>query len=276
MGLNIQPDSTLSAHLAQDPARTPIGPDGRPIALPITTIPKSRRTVDGTQKKKKQKSKLTVASLPTQNARVDDLLIGEDDDSGSVMTDWEDLELLLEPDAEPQDLQETTLPDPGSSDIRATKITDPIIPFVAGTHSNIPLMPPPPYATSIATKRLQKDFRILSQMQNAHKEAGALHDLGWWLDEDHLAKTENLYAWIVELHSFPLTLPLAMDMEKRGLASVVFEMRFHASYPISPPFIRVVRPRFLPFAMGGGGHVTAGGSICMDLLTNSGWSAANR
>ena len=44
---------------------------------------------------------------------------------------------------------------------------------------------------------------------------------------------------------------------------------------MSPPFIRVVRPRFLGFQQGGGGHVTAGGALCMELLTNSGWSAVS-
>ncbi|KXJ96618.1 ubiquitin-conjugating enzyme/RWD-like protein [Microdochium bolleyi] len=49
-------------------------------------------------------------------------------------------------------------------------------------------------------------------------------------------------------------------------------MRFGRNYPHSPPFVRVVRPRFLPFMNGGGGHITAGGAMCMELLTNTGWS----
>lgn len=32
------------------------------------------------------------------------------------------------------------------------------------------------------------------------------------------------------------------------------------SYPFSPPFARIVTPRFLPFMNGGGGHITAGGA----------------
>jgi len=39
-------------------------------------------------------------------------------------------------------------------------------------------------------------------------------------------------------------------------------------YPVDPPFVRVVRPRFAFHS----GHVTIGGSICMELLTRSGWS----
>lgn len=48
------------------------------------------------------------------------------------------------------------------------------------------------------------------------------------------------------------------------------EIRFGESFPLAPPFCRVVYPRFLPFIQGGGGHVTGGGSICMDLLTPDG------
>lgn len=36
--------------------------------------------------------------------------------------------------------------------------------------------------------------------------------------------------------------------------------------------MRVIRPRFVEFAAGGGGHVTSGGAMCMELLTSSGWS----
>jgi ubiquitin-conjugating enzyme E2 Q len=59
------------------------------------------------------------------------------------------------------------------------------------------------------------------------------------------------------------------------MTSVVLEIRFGKDYPHSPPFVRVIRPRFLPFMQGGGGHVTGGGAMCMELLTNSGWSAVS-
>ncbi|KAJ9640899.1 hypothetical protein H2199_005567 [Coniosporium tulheliwenetii] len=44
---------------------------------------------------------------------------------------------------------------------------------------------------------------------------------------------------------------------------------------MAPPFVRIIRPRFLGFMQGGGGHVTAGGALCMELLTNNGWSAVS-
>jgi ubiquitin-conjugating enzyme E2 Q len=99
-----------------------------------------------------------------------------------------------------------------------------------------------------------------------------LHELGWYIDRETI---QNVYQWIVELHSFDPDLPLSKDMKTAGIQSVVLEIRFGKEYPMSPPFVRVIRPRFLPFMQGGGGHVTAGGAMCMELLTNSGWSSAS-
>lgn len=111
----------------------------------------------------------------------------------------------------------------------------------------------------------------MSQLQKAQFSA-PLHELGWYVDWESLS---NMFQWIVELHSFDPSLPLAQDMLANGITSIVLEVRFGRQYPLTPPFVRVVRPRFHPFALGGGGHVTAGGAMCMELLTGSGWSPAN-
>lgn len=146
----------------------------------------------------------------------------------------------------------------------------PMTDFVPGTldPASLHLMADPSYATSMASMQLS---RALKSALKTQKETPA-HELGWAIDERF---TENLYQWIVELHSFEDQLPLAKDMKKAGVTSVVLEIRFGKNFPISPPFIRVIRPRFLPFMSGGGGHVTAGGALCMELLTNNGWSAVN-
>ncbi|KAF1812150.1 hypothetical protein P152DRAFT_458561 [Eremomyces bilateralis CBS 781.70] len=136
---------------------------------------------------------------------------------------------------------------------------------------DLPLIVPPEYATPSASKSLMRDLRETVDLQKLTVH----HALGWTVSEDLRDDDFNLYQWIVELHSFPLALPLAHDMKKWDIQSIVLEMRFAEDYPFSPPFIRVIRPRFLPFAQGGGGHVTAGGAICMELLTQSGWSSAN-
>lgn len=116
--------------------------------------------------------------------------------------------------------------------------------------------------------RLNRELKTVLKIQ----EATPLHELGWYINAELVS---NVYQWIVELHSFESHLPLAQDMKAAGMTSVVLEIRFGKDYPHSPPFVRVIRPRFLPFMQGGGGHVTAGGAMCMELLTNSGWSAVS-
>eukprot|EP01123_Difflugia_compressa_P012163 TRINITY_DN510_c0_g1_i1.p1 TRINITY_DN510_c0_g1~~TRINITY_DN510_c0_g1_i1.p1 ORF type:complete len:414 (+),score=105.93 TRINITY_DN510_c0_g1_i1:1315-2556(+) len=83
---------------------------------------------------------------------------------------------------------------------------------------------------------------------------------------------ENLYHWLVKLRfDGQLGRDLQEAQKKFGIEAVELEMRFSESYPFKPPFVRVVRPRFQFLT----GHVTIGGSICMELLTNSGWRSTN-
>ena len=156
---------------------------------------------------------------------------------------------------------------PNSSPSKKQKTSEALTDFVPGSldQSRLPLLESPTYATSQATRRIQQDLKTILQIQ----DSTPLHELGWYINPDLIS---NVYQWIVELHSFEPTLPLAKDLKAASITSIVLEIRFGKAYPHSPPFIRVIRPRFLPFTMGGGGHVTGGGAMCMELLTNSGWS----
>ncbi|KAI8964755.1 hypothetical protein F5Y11DRAFT_69602 [Daldinia sp. FL1419] len=142
--------------------------------------------------------------------------------------------------------------------------------FRPGTldYSTLPQLAPPSYATNTAQRALAQEIRKLEKVQSTTP----LYELGWYINFE---KITNMFQWVVELHSFSPDLPLAQDMKEAGLTSIILEMHFFREFPISPPFVRVVRPRFLPFISGGGGHVTAGGAMCMELLTNTGWSPAN-
>jgi len=178
-------------------------------------------------------------------------------DSLSVTTDDEDREIFEEPNSQ-QELAIRTGP--------------PQTDFIPGSldHNQLPKLPMPSYANTATTKRLNQDLKALIDVQ----KRTPLHELGWYIDPE---KVNNLYQWIVELHSFNMfneenqVLPLVTDMKKHDVKSIVLELRFPGSYPNNPPFIRVIRPRFLPFMNGGGGHVTAGGAICHALLTTDGW-----
>ena len=114
--------------------------------------------------------------------------------------------------------------------------------FVPGEleHDGLPKLPMPEYANTTATTRLNKDFRALLKVQGSTP----LHELGWYIDP---TKFDCPYQWIIELHSFHTfeengqKIPLVADMEAAGLKSIILELRFPGSYPMSPPFVRVIK-----------------------------------
>ncbi|KAI4747080.1 hypothetical protein E4T50_02575 [Aureobasidium sp. EXF-12298] len=255
--------------LEQDPTRIPTGESAQ-IIIPALRSKTGKRKLPNTATPSPRKTKKPKKSLKNKIAsKVIDLTSDHDDetesysndselsDSCSVATDDEDRELLEEPNSQ-QELAIRTGP--------------PQTDFIPGSlnHDQLPRLPVPSYANTNATRRLNQDLKALIDVQ----KKTPLHELGWYIDPD---KVDNLYQWIVELHSFNMfneenrVLPLATDMKKHNIKSIVLELRFPGSYPNNPPFIRVVRPRFLPFMNGGGGHVTAGGAICHALLTTDGW-----
>ncbi|KAH0785344.1 Ubiquitin-conjugating enzyme family protein [Histomonas meleagridis] len=81
----------------------------------------------------------------------------------------------------------------------------------------------------------------------------------------------NLFVWTVHLFGFEKKTPIYDDIQKykkkTGRDYIEFEVSFPPNYPEVPPFVRVVRPRFLFHK----GRVTVGGSICNDLLTMESW-----
>lgn len=259
----------------QDPSYTAQGPKHFPVVIPITAISQRRRQLVKTNGSNKKTSPThgTKRTLFGRSAR------NENDDTGSVETDHEDLLALLS-DCEDENDSKIVKTEHGPSKPATGKssqlkggLHDPRSPktnFKPGTldGSSLPLLAPPSYATISATKALQRDLKTTLKVQDTQP----LHELGWYIDPDLIS---TVYQWIVELHSFDPSIPLAADLKAASLQSVVLELRFSKDYPISPPFVRVIRPRFLPFMAGGGGHVTAGGALCMELLTNTGWSAAS-
>ncbi|KAF2149274.1 hypothetical protein K461DRAFT_230997 [Myriangium duriaei CBS 260.36] len=272
---NATAETKLTNILPQDPKFTPVG-ERDPIVIPAKpttaaiTVPAKRKSPFSV---KSRASKKKVKGRGTQGEPMELGSDTEPDDNSSQMTEDEDRNMLIE-EIDLTDVSEVSPHDSGMDG-------PPVFNAFAGCrfkpgsldHKSLPIMPQPSYANSATTKRLQKDFAALLKVQ----DSTLARELGWYIDPE---KFENVYQWIVELHSFDQIdhdggkLPLAKDMEKAGIDSIVLELRFGSSYPMSPPFVRVVRPRFLGFQQGGGGHVTAGGAMCMELLTNDGWTAA--
>eukprot|EP00771_Trimastix_marina_P001492 gnl/Trimastix_PCT/2574.p1 GENE.gnl/Trimastix_PCT/2574~~gnl/Trimastix_PCT/2574.p1 ORF type:complete len:336 (-),score=88.54 gnl/Trimastix_PCT/2574:27-1010(-) len=96
--------------------------------------------------------------------------------------------------------------------------------------------------------------------------------------KDNAAKTgidadpvhDNLYLWEVRFSNFDATDSIAVDMRRARIGAITLQATFPHDFPHSPPFVRVLRPRF-QFRTG---HVTVGGSICFELLTQQGWTPA--
>ena len=249
-------DSTPSHVYEQDKSYTPVGESGKSIVIPITAVSKSRRKTAKIGDKRKAENVQEPAEA---------VLLSDD-------TEDEDLAILCSDDEEPEELSTTINKGKGKSiaEPQTTKPDASKTDFIPGTldQTTLPLLEPPSYATSSATKALQRELAATLKVQ----DTVPVDQLGWYIDGELI---NNVYQWIVELHSFESHLPLAKDLKSRGVKSVVIEIRFGKDYPMSPPFVRVIRPRFLGFQAGGGGHVTAGGALCMELLTNSGWSVVS-
>ncbi|CAH1757245.1 8756_t:CDS:10 [Entrophospora sp. SA101] len=136
------------------------------------------------------------------------------------------------------------------------------------------LLPLPECSSKAATQRICRELKSIIQRQNGDSNDSNDY-LGFFINVDLI---QSVYQWVVQLKDFDRNLPLAQDMVRNKINTIDLEVRFAPDYPFVPPYIRVIRPRLLRFADGGGGHVTAGGSICMDLLTlgnqhESGWSS---
>lgn len=83
------------------------------------------------------------------------------------------------------------------------------------------LLPPPVQASTQATLALQKELRTIINEQN---KAYCKRDLGYYISPELMG--DNLFQWMVELHSFDPSLPLAKDMKKNGVNSLLFEVMF--------------------------------------------------
>lgn len=254
----------------QDPQRTPTGISDR-VVIPASAIKSGRPQTANTERDLIGGGK---ALKKRKGINGNAVAVDEGSEDASSNSDEDDLEALAdetEPDPTKANLHgKNGIP----KDKKSNKKIDDESDFVPGSldYSTLPLMPMPTYAETGTTKRLMNEVKSMQKVMGATP----LGELGWYMD---VQKIDNVYQWIVELHSFHdfevkgKPLPLVADMKQAEVKSIVLEVRFGPDFPYSPPYVRVVRPRFRSFAQGGGGHVVMGGAMCMELLTNTGWSS---
>jgi len=80
--------------------------------------------------------------------------------------------------------------------------------YVGKTLAN--LMLPPFQSTALASLAIQRELKSMVKEQEA---ACSLRDLGWYLPPELIG--DNLYQWIVEMHSLDPALPIAKDMKAK-------------------------------------------------------------
>ncbi|CAM6108959.1 unnamed protein product [Calypogeia fissa] len=131
-------------------------------------------------------------------------------------------------------------------------------------------------ATQAITKELKNIQREIRKSQQGSSSSGSLGSQPFLANITVEIPDEiNVYIWHVTLAQdlFSGYANLYKDLQKLAAlknqleSSVLLEVTFPGMYPFEPPFVRVVRPKFQFHT----GHVTIGGSICMELLTTTGW-----
>lgn len=76
------------------------------------------------------------------------------------------------------------------------------------------LMPPPFESTPSATMAVQRELKtMLKEQEKAEASSGGLKELGWYMPPDLIG--DNLFQWIVEMHSFDESLPIAKDLKNK-------------------------------------------------------------
>jgi hypothetical protein len=107
--------------------------------------------------------------------------------------------------------------------------------------------------------------RVMGEIRALHARDGIMGDDGLrYLVND--CDSMNVIVLSLCRDTFSDSL-LGKDMDTMGIDYIKMEIRLPVAYPFEPPFIRVLSPKFA-FRKG---HVTIGGSICMDLLTKQRW-----
>ena len=121
-----------------------------------------------------------------------------------------------------------------------------------------------PWAHLRGPKRIMAEFGELATA--ARDGAAPVHDLE--LVGDDVSR------WRFKMRGFDddveggrqLNADLARLARRHGQDSLLMEASFPASYPDQPFAVRVITPRCVWYT----GHVTAGGSICIEALTQTG------
>lgn len=113
------------------------------------------------------------------------------------------------------------------------------------------------------TKRLEKD---ISELKEEIKGITIRTEI----DEKYNIETHKKIILNIYLSDFDKDSTIQKDLNKYNIKEVHFEVKVDENFPFAPPFLRIVKPRFLGYV----GFITSGGSLCLDTITEKHWSPA--
>ncbi len=121
-------------------------------------------------------------------------------------------------------------------------------------------------ATAIIDKVWSR--RVMSEIRELQARDGIMGDDGlrYVVTMENDGDSMNVIHMAICRDTFGDSL-LGKDMDTLGVEAIKMEVRLPGNYPFEPPFIRVLSPKFA-FRKG---HITIGGSVCIDLLTKQRW-----
>ncbi|KAJ1558554.1 hypothetical protein HK096_010383 [Nowakowskiella sp. JEL0078] len=124
----------------------------------------------------------------------------------------------------------------------------------------------PKYSSTVATQYLQQELQnVLIEQQEIDSKSSIFA-----IDTE---LTKNLYNWRISLKNFKSSCKIAETLKMHSMSEIETEILFDHNFPHSPPFVRIVRPHFTLLSTE---PITPGGSICIEILTLTGWSPKNR
>lgn len=123
----------------------------------------------------------------------------------------------------------------------------------------------PPWQHLSGVKRIASEFKYLRRCIDDGK-IGQINNL--------TSAHDNVAVWQFELSNFDESVPAGQQLNsdlrqlqlQYGQDFLLMEVTFPEAYPHEPLFLRVVSPRCVWYT----GHVTAGGAVCLEVLTNTG------
>jgi len=115
-------------------------------------------------------------------------------------------------------------------------------------------------------QRLTRELRHAEEQRAGHLEE---HGLRLALCDP---QGEDLRAWSLHIlsHAVDETCSLGRELRAHGVEAVELEVWIPDAFPVEPPLLRVIRPRFSQ----GSFFVHQHGALCLEILTRQGWTPA--